>query len=433
MNGRHPFKRICSFVFAALMTLVVNQACGSGFALIEQSVSSMGNAYAGAGSAAEDTSYMFFNPASMSLLEGDQLSSGLHIVLPNTEFSGTGTITGGTPFDGMTITGGNGGDAGTTGLVPHFAYVRSINEKMNAGITVNAPFGLKTEYNDGWVGRYSALESEILSLNINPNISYRINDRASVGFGVSAMYAKLKLKNNVDAGLVLGFPGAADLLAQLDVDDWGFGYNYGVLLEPTDSTRIGFAYRSKVKVKMDGDVTITVVGTQGAKLDTDLPATALVSVYHEVGSKWAVMGDVMWTQWSNQDALVARFADGSSNTIPLDWKNTVRVAVGASYKYSNKLTLRTGLAFDESPISSADLRIAALPDDDRTWLTFGAGYKHSDKLSIDFGYAHLFIDDPSIDNEDAISSVSGGGFHNLKGQYDADANIISAQLNYKFH
>ena len=434
-------RRIHAASIAGLLAMISGSAFASGFALIEQSVSSMGTAYAGAGSAAEDASFIYFNPASMSHLDGTQVSGGLHVVVPETEFTDSGSAYNIPPYPGVAgpITPGadNDTDAGVNGYVPHFAYVRELSDRMNFGLTVNVPFGLKTEYGSGWVGRYSSVESEILSVNLNPNISFKVDDHVTLGFGVSAMYANLIYKNAIDD--VYFGAGTSDGFTEVDVDDWGFGWNFGALLEPTEHTRLGFAYRSKVEVELDGDLTSTSAfppaASTSAGVDASLPDTLLLSAYHEVNPQWAVMADILWTQWSRIDALVIQLGSGNTNTIPLKWEDTYRYAIGASYKHDDRMTFRGGLAFDETPVPSPELRPSALPDEDRTWLTFGVGYKHSKKLSFDFGYAHLFIDDTDINSTSSYSSLSAPlveGLHRVTGEYDASVDIISAQVNWKF-
>jgi long-chain fatty acid transport protein len=469
-NTYHVARRIQIFGFAILLSMTASSALASGFALIEQSVSSMGSAYAGAGSAATDASYIFFNPASMSRLDGKQLSGGLHVVLPNSDFSGDAVYTPShpafnppsplAPYNDVSVGGGTGGDGGVTGVVPHFAYVQDLNKDMKIGVTVNVPFGLSTEYDADWLGRYSAIESEIVTININPTISYKVDEHTTVGVGVSAMYANLKLDNAVDfallellgahpipggpfyGGCVLptdpGCPGMADGISSLDVDDWGFGFNFGILLEPTDSTRFGIAYRSSVKVDLGGSATLSEAAFGSVPLasnvEASLPDTLLLSAYHEVNPKTALMADVMWTQWSKINALVANLPNGTSNVIPLKYEDSLRYAVGGSYQYSPSTILRTGIAYDETPVSDAQHRPAALPGNDRLWVTLGLGYKFSNEISLDFGYAHLFIDDSRINSTDSYNTASGIplGFHQLDGSYEADTDIISAQVNWKF-
>jgi long-chain fatty acid transport protein len=447
MTHTYPFsRRLQATTIAGLLCMTSGGVLASGFALIEQSVSSMGTAYAGAGTAAEDASYIYFNPASMSRLEGTQVSGGLHVVLPETKFTGGATYNASNPnvigagLAGVDISpvpgASNDTDAGVNGYVPHFAYVRELSDRMNFGFTVNVPFGLKTEYGSGWVGRYSSIEAEILSVNLNPNLSFKVDDHVTLGFGISAIYANLIYKNMLD----LGFPGIPvgedDSPAENDVDDWGFGWNFGALLEPTDSTRLGIAYRSKVDIEMKGDFTSAALPATSSNVDASLPDTLLLSAYHEVNPQWAVMTDILWTQWSRIDALAIQLGSGVTNTIPLKWEDTYRYAIGASYKHNDRWTLRGGLAFDETPVPSPELRPSALPDEDRTWLTFGAGYKHSKNLSFDFGYAHLFIDDTDINSTDGYSTAlpvpSVEGLHRITGEYEASVDIISAQVNWKF-
>jgi len=438
MAKNHPVARcIQAYGIAGLLALACTNTFAAGFALIEQSVSSMGTAYAGAGSISEDASTVFFNPASMARLEGSQLSAGLHIVLPDSEFSGSANYI--PAAGGASIVGGDGGNGGKDAVVPHFTYVHDINEKWNFGFSVNAPFGLATEYNKGWLGRYSAIESEIVSVNLNPTLSFRIDEHASIGFGLNAMYGSLYLKNNIDDVFLTGGAATADSIGKIDaIDDWGFGFNVGLLLEPTDHTRLGLSYRSKVDLELDGDFktssVIPGVISQGAGVDVSMPDSLLLSAYHEVTPKYAIMADVLWTQWSKIHELKVKFKSGSTNTFNMEWEDTVRVALGGSYKYNSKWTLRTGVAYDESPTPNKELRLTALPDDDRIWLDFGVGYRHSDKLSFDFGYAHLFIDDPKINNTSADSSSIPGstGLHRLTGEFDADVDILSAQVNWIF-
>jgi long-chain fatty acid transport protein len=442
---------------AVLLACASSQAFSSGFSLIEQSVSSMGTAYAGAGSNGQDASTIYFNPALMSRLEGDQVSVGLHLVSPSTRFSGGSTYNaanaailnyqanGGTPIAGTPAgSQASGGDAGENGIVPHLAYVHNINGKWDFGLSVNTPFGLRTKYSDDWAGRYSAIESEIITVNINPALSYRLDAYTSVGFGVSAMYGKLKLRNAIDDALLIAIQtqtalgGAPDSSGQLNVDDWGYGFNFGVLLEPNDQTRLGFAYRSSVSLNLDGsfknDSQFLSLDSH-ARVPVKLPDTLLLSAYHELNPEWAVMADLLWTGWSHIDALVAQLSDtGSTNTIPLRWEDSTRVAVGVSYKQSDRLTLRGGIAYDQTPVTDSKYRPAALPDEDRTWLSLGAGFRPSKQLSFDVAYAHLFVKDTSIHSTDAYSSAIpvGTGLHALDGTYKSSVDILSAQANWKF-
>ena len=463
MGNHKPYAgrtRACGL--AGLATVISLGANAGGFGLYEQSVSSMGTAYANGSAGLDDASTLFFNPASMTRLEGKNASGGVHIVRSDVEFSGKGYYNPDNPAiqaSGLAgpppapVQGKKNDDLGLTAAVPHGAYSHQYNDQLWFGLSVNAPFGLKTEYSDNWVGRYNAIKSELITVNINPSIAWKIDEHASVGFGVNALYANGELTNAVDGGLgatLQGIPipwvpgsNTYDGKAKLTGDDWGYGYNMGILLEPSDSTRIGIAYRSKVNLTIEGDAKVSGLpaplnglnGKNNAKLDLSLPDSLSLSGLHQLNPRWTIMADVTWTKWSNLNKLDVEIQGGSQSVTQLQWNDTTRYAIGATYKYNESWLLRTGVAFDETPVPNAQLRTARIPDADRTWLSFGANYKLNKKLSFDLGYAHLFVDNPDINSSDAYDPTTGlnTGLHQLKGSYDASVDILSAQVNWRFN
>ena len=463
MGNHKPYAgrtRACGL--AGLATVISLGANAGGFALYEQSVSSMGTAYANGSAGLDDASTLFFNPASMTRLEGKNASGGVHIVHSDVEFSGKGYYNPDNPAiqaSGLAgpppapVQGKKNDDVGLTAAVPHGAYSHQYNDRLWFGLSVNAPFGLKTEYSDNWVGRYNAIKSELFTVNINPAIAWKIDEHASVGFGFNALYADGELTNAVDGGLgatLQGIPipwvpgsNTYDGKAKLTGDDWGYGYNMGILLEPSDSTRIGIAYRSKINLTIEGDAKVSGLpaplnglnGTNNAKLDLSLPDSLSLSGLHQLNPRWTIMADVTWTKWSNLNKLDVEIQGGSQSVTQLQWNDTTRYAIGATYKYNESWLLRTGVAFDETPVPDARQRTARIPDADRTWLSFGANYKFNKKLSFDLGYAHLFVDNPDINSSDAYDPTTGlnTGFHRIKGSYDAAVDILSAQVNWRFN
>jgi len=460
MGNHKPYAgrtRACGL--AGLATVISLGANAGGFGLYEQSVSSMGTAYANGSAGLDDASTLFFNPASMTRLDGKNASGGVHIVRSDVDFSGKSFYNPDNPaiqqsgLAGLPPASNSKGsdDIGLTAAVPHGAYSHQYNDRLWFGLTVNAPFGLKTEYSDNWAGRYNAIKSELITVNINPSIAWKIDEHASVGFGVSALYADGELTNAVDGGLLAALGGAPippgsksyDGKAKLTGDDWGYGYNMGILLEPSDSTRIGIAYRSKVNLTIEGDAKVSGLpaplnglnGTNNAKLDLSLPDSLSLSGLHQLNPRWTIMADITWTKWSNLNKLDVEIQGGSQSVTQLQWNDTTRYAIGATYKYNESWLLRTGVAFDETPVPNAQLRTARIPDADRTWLSFGANYKLNKKLSFDLGYAHLFVDNPDINSSDAYDPTTGvnTGFHRIKGSYDAAVDILSAQVNWRFN
>ena len=427
----------------------------AGFALIENNGSGLGNAFAGGAAAAEDASTVFFNPAGMTYLPDNQLVVALHAIKPSAEFrnnsSHRSALTG-----GLATTGGDGGDAGSWAFVPNFYFAKSISDNVRLGIGVNAPFGLKTEYDNGWVGRYQALKSELKTININPSIAFKASDRFSLGFGISAMRAEADLTNAVDFGTICAAmsgcgigasPQKNDGVARLKGDDWGFGWNAGAIFQIDSSTRLGVAYRSQVHQKLDGTVTFSNVpaafalvpslkagfanSDASAKLTT--PDTVSASVFHQLNNQWDVMGDLTWTHWSKFQDLTAIRSTGTVVTnVPEHWENAMRASVGASYRYNDALKARVGIAYDESPVPSA-FRTPRIPDNDRIWLALGANYKLTPSSSLDVGYTHIFVKDASINKVTDVASASLAALKDtLSGSYDSDINILSVQFTHTF-
>ena len=401
-------------------------AQAAGFALIEQSASSMGNAFAGGGAAAEDASTIYFNPAGMTYIEGTQLVGALHLIKPNAEFSGTISPLG-------KPVGGNGGDAGDLAFVPNFYFKTDFNDSVKLGVGVNAPFGLKTEYDSTWKGRFHAIKSEVKTININPALAFKVNDQLSVGAGVSAMWAQAELTNAVNFG------GFGEGSSKVKGDDWGFGFNLGAIYQLTSDTRISTAYRSKINQNIEGDVTFNLpnpalVGAapNGAiSASITLPENLSLSAFSKLNDKWDVMGDITWTRWSQFKELKIVRSNGAvlgGVATPENWDNTLRYSIGANYHYSDAIKLRAGLAYDEEAISD-EFRTARIPGNDRKWLALGANWKVMPNSSIDVGYSHLFISDATIDSsKNEVNPAKGL----LKGSYDGSVDILSMQYTHNF-
>jgi long-chain fatty acid transport protein len=457
MANQHPFvHRTMVTGIGGLLSILSLGANASSFALIEQSVSSMGTAYAQGSSGLDDASTIYFNPAGMTRLPGGQTSAGIHIVHSNVDFAGECTYN---PLNPLNQLGGISGSCGSgsndlseTAGVPNLYISSQYNDRLWLGLGVNAPFGLRTEYPDNWAGRYHAVTSELLTVNINPSLAFKVDDHVSVGAGISVLYADGELTQFADLGLLdqlaeggllpgtpdvvpgisLG-PGQADTFAKLEGDDFGFGFNFGVMIEASERTRLGLHYRSSVELEVEGTSTVGTNPSAKATLDLSLPDTLSLSAYHAYNNQWALMADITWTQWSRLDALNVESNGALASVTPMKYDTSTRFAIGAIYKYNPTWTLRAGVALDQTPIVSPELRTPRIPGEDRTWLAFGANYQYSKDISFDFGYAHLFVDDPKINNPDAHSPPLATGFHTLTGEYDAAVDILSAQVNWKFN
>jgi len=463
-----------STVACLLLGSVGGNTQAAGFALIEHSASGMDNAFAGAAAVANDASTAWFNPAGLNLIKNHQLTVAGHVVTGSSEFTDKGSsvnpkLTNGEVQPGS-IAGPNDDANSGAAFIPNLYYVRPVSEEMTFGLAINAPFGLETDYKDDWVGRYHALNSSVTALNINPSLGWQINDKLSLGAGVSLQYVQAALSKAIDSsaaclsfvkqglaeladcgnvGLTAGTPDK-DSKVEQESDNVDFGFNLGLMYSVNDATRLGLAYRSGITQATEGDAKFTidpdlqiVVNEVNDKLraanagkqvlvDTDinatvdLPPSLSFSVAHQANSKLQLLGDITWTGWSDFEELRVELASGQDDAVTEEsWEDVIRYSIGANYQLDDKWTLRTGLAYDEEAIPDEKHRTPRIPGNDRTWLSFGAGMNVNNNINLDFGYAHLFMDDAGADHTDDNG-------YSFRGTYEAEVNIVSAQLNWNF-
>jgi long-chain fatty acid transport protein len=424
------------------MPFMADTVLAAGFSITQKSVKGLGNAFAGAAAVAEDASTIYFNPAGLTRLSGNQVQAGVHIFSYSLKFSDDGSTTVGN----QPLTGGNGGNAGKVGFIPNFFYAHSISDSLKVGIGIVSPFGTATKYNSNWVGRYYTIKSELLTIDINPNVAYRINKMWSIGGGVSAQYLDAELTSAIDYGTIMsGSPSReADGESKIKGDgNWGYGFNLGVLFELSEATRFGVAYRSEVSYDVEGEadfktpkeatqiaVANNLVDTD-VKSDIDLPASLSVSGYHRLTDKWAVMADITWTDWSTFEELRIEFDSGAADSVTTyDLDDSFRYSVGVTYALNPQWIFRGGLAYDETTVSSSRNRNPQLPDQDRLWFALGTSYQFSDRLGFDLSYTYItMVDDAGIDKTATGENTFRGA---LKGDYDGSGNILGLQICYKF-
>jgi long-chain fatty acid transport protein len=417
-------KHLAAWSISAALAVLAPQAFGGGFALGTQSGSGTGNAFAGGAAAAEDAGVAWHNPAGMAWLpSGRHVSFSVHALKPSFRFRDRGS-SGAFAAPGT----GEGGDGGDWALVPNVAFAAELTPRWRFGLTVNAPFGLKTEYEDGWRGRFTALKSEIKTVNVNPSLSYRVTDAISVGGGLSVQRFEAELSS---------FAGAAGR-STLVADDVGYGYNIGITVQATPATRIGASYRSKIEFDLEGNATFSRAPAlnSGVRADLEVPDSASFSVFQALSPKWELMADLTWTGWSSLQQLTAvrttSSAGGPSGSVltslPFRWRDTWRAALGASYRLDGNTKLRLGVAFDQTPTSDAE-RTPRLPDQNRTWLAFGVQHQVSKADTLEVGYAHEFVRDAQVITTAAPLSCPP---HCLKGSFENKADILSVQYSHKF-
>lgn len=451
MQHAYRFTRLTALALGITGALALGQVHASGFQIKENSVTAQGRSFAGSGVAEGDASVVANNPASMTLFEGTTVQVDVTAIDLNAEFNG-----GGTDAFGQPLSGGNGGNAGDLTPVPAMSLIHKFDNGLTFGAMLSAPFGLKTEYDDGWVGRYSALTSEVETIDLTLSMAYEIvPDRFSFGLGLIYERAEATLSQAVDFGTVVcATPQTAALCTQPNTpygpqrndgsaevvgDDTGFGWIFGINFRPTDKLSIGLTHRSEIDHELRGTVDWTtpaeieaVFGPSGLFQDggataaLTTPSVTTVSLQYKVNDRLKLLGDYSETGWESLQEVRIEFdnpADADS-VEDFSWEDTVFWSVGAEYKLSDRFTLRGGYAYDETP-TSLDTRTPRLPDENRRWYSVGLTWNVSDSLDISAAYSRIEPDSPQIDRVDSQG-------HTLVGEYESDVNLFGISAQYRF-
>lgn len=422
--------------------LALAPAHASGFQLKENSVKGLGAAFAGSGVNEGDASVVVNNPASMTRFEGTTVQADLSVIDLSYEFRGSGNDALGRP-----LTGGDGGNAGDVTPIPAFSVIHRLDNGLALGAMVSAPFGLKTEYDPDWQGRYFADTSDVKVVNLTLSAALDLTDHVSVGVGAVYSRADVTLSKAVDFGSLLyplTLPQSRDGHASVEGDDNGFGWIAGITFRPTDRFSLGVSYQSEIDYELRGNVEWQVPGDvrtildnnpanpgtaflfhdggAGAKLTT--PSTLAVVARYDFTDRFAMMANWTRTGWSSLREVRIEFDRPDPDSVePFEWDDTAFMSIGAEYRLNDAWTLRGGIAHDETPTSITH-RTPRLPDDDRRWYSIGATWAASDALEFDFAFTHLKPDDPKVD------FTSGGS--TIAGPFDGDANLFGVSARYSF-
>ncbi|WP_460117064.1 OmpP1/FadL family transporter [Pseudomonas sp. S2_C03] len=412
------------------VTLASTQIFASGFALNEQSISGMGTGFAGRSSSADDASTVFGNPAGMARLKREQVTGGVAFIDAHTDISDASS----SPNRGT-----NKGDMVPFMGVPMGYYVKPIDDHWAFGLGVYAPFGLVTDYENGFAGKYFGSKSEVKIVTVQPTISYAFNDKVSIGFGPTINRIDGKLESNLSLN-----PRGPDGTVTIKGDDTALGFNVGVLVQATDSTRLGMTYHSKVKYKLDGDTKVSYVGLAlagqnpnqkyDASLDISTPESVDFSVTHQLDDQWTLYAGSTWTRWSrlkeisveNDGVPAALRPQFGTITEEQDWHDTWAHAIGASYQLNKQWVLRTGLSFDQSPTNN-EHRSPRIPTGDRTIFSVGAGWSPTDDLTIDVAYSYLKEESVTVNNSNGAPRNQS-----YSSKYENSANGFGVGATYRF-
>ncbi len=404
--------------------LAASTAFAAGFQLTEQSSLGLGRAYAGAGIVGDDLSAVHYNPAGMTLLPGTQIQAGTVYIDVDAEYSGN---------DGAENNGRMKGQ-----LIPAGYTTYQVNDKLWLGFGMTVPFGMGTHYGRGWEENTSGTSAKIYTFDMNPSFAYKVSDFISIGAGVSVQYAKAKLGK-----MALNLSQLDSLHSKVEGDSWDWGYNFGIMISPTDTMRFGLAYRSSIEhnasghTKLAGSGVLGILDGQIMSMDTTIetPATVMLTGTWEATQDLRISGLIRWAEWSNFDTLslehglnagLKPFA-GMLETVEIEnkWQDTWLFSVGADYRINDAWTVRGGIAYEMGAVDDEKYRVAVIPDTDRLWLSLGASYHWSKQLQFDVAAAML----KGIGNRDLYdydTKTKAGEFDNL------DCYILGAQMQYRF-
>ncbi|WP_374247872.1 OmpP1/FadL family transporter [Thermomonas sp.] len=446
--------RASALALAVIGTLLAGQAMASGFQLREQSVKNLGRSSAGS-MVGKDAAVVSLNPAAMVNLDKNTFQADLTVIDLNAKFTGGGSILGN---PAASLSGGNGGDPGDPTLVPNMAAVFPMHgalEGLTLGASVGAPFGLSTNYDKNWVGRYRALESDVKTVDLTLSAALKLSDGISIGAGVIWERGEATLSKAIDFGTAI-CAGSGNPLncfnpsypfkpQQLDGSltvkgsDNGIGYVVGAQIVPSDSLAIGVSYRSEIKHELKGSLDFVGVpallgadprfvdGPGGARLVT--PSVTTVSVKYAVAPNFRLLADYQYTGWDSlQDVTIKRASGTVVGSEPFHWSNTSFYSLGGEYDLSPAITLRAGIGFDKTPTHDA-YRTPRLPDNDRTLYSIGASWNVSDNLSLDAGYQRIEIKSPTV----ALGvDIASGNTSTLVGKFAGHADLFGVSMQYRY-
>jgi len=406
----------------SLAALVAAQggAQAGGFAIREQSATAQSYSFAGAASGSGYLSSMFWNPAVITMAPGWQSEAHLSVIVPRVDINPAPTV--------PTFALGGSGDIGQDAIVPTSYNSYQINDMIWVGLASTAPYGLVTDPRENWAGQVYSRSSKIFSLNVNPILGVKLNDWLSVAAGPSLQYFDIRLKRA--AGVA---PGAPSVI--LDGDDIGFGFTAGLTLTPFAGTTIGIGYRSRIDHELEGTLSAPagVLAPIAARIpisaDLTTPDQLTIGLSQAITPALTVHAGIEWTNWSVLEAPLVVGPGGRVVTdLPLNYDDGFFYSLGMDYKLTNQLTLRAGVAYEESPIDT-EIRSTRLPDNDRIWASIGLGYQWNDKLSFDIAYTHIFTKETDIRILPGHQDYEGLPF---VADVDSSTDIVSVALRYRW-
>jgi long-chain fatty acid transport protein len=456
MTKRLAVKKLFQIMCAAGIMGVSSHAMASAFQLWEQDGASVGNYHAGRAALANDASIAYYNPAGITMIKNQQIVVADDAILSDIKYRGTvatNTFHDNTPY--YTVAQGGG-----FSQVPSFHYVAPLSENIGFGLSLAVPFGLKTDYGNNTPMRFAATTTQLQVVDLTPALGINLTKKLSVGAGVDIQ----RMSARFDQVDTIG-PGTDTN----DINkgwDTAWGYRAGLLYQFTPETRAGLTYNSQVvhhfrgTSKFEGHIAndYNIAAAEDPELaallfatpspfysretnaSLTLPAFTTLSGYHKLNDQWAVMATAIYTQWNvvqnitlkdvagiKPSPIGAVGANDITVNLPAYYRNTWNLSVGTDYYATDKVTLRGGVGYDETPVTNT-YRAIEIPDNNRIAVALGGHFQATKTLGFDLGWTHLFMLGTTTIAPPV--QVSGAQQVTTRGSVQASADIFGAQVTW---
>ena len=413
---------ICKSVFTVMGLLTTQSVMAAGFYISEVGTPlSLGTAGAAnpTNNISADSSWT--NPAGMTGLDKSEMLAGFQVVSPKIEFDSSSASTG---------NGGDGGNAGNTVAIPSFFYVGAVTDRLRLGISSAGLMGGGVDYGDGFTGRYATSLAELGAVGISPAIGFKVNDRFSVGAGVSIIYTRFDMDVAINQSAVDAPDGKFKIVK---ADDWGYQPYLGLTWHVTDRAMLGLVYRAEMDVNLEGDAKIHDWNLPVPKpkansidVDWDNPQTAKLGLKYVLDDKNLLFLSAGWEDWSKFSSNTLALEGGALNPeIRLDRKfdDTWNAGIALAHHEGGHAT-SIGLSYESSPVSDSD-RTLDLPFEELYKLSFAYAWQGHKDLDFSLGSTVYLVGDAKIDQ------TSQGV--RTKGEYDTNYIVFfGGTVRYQF-
>ncbi|MBN1140928.1 MAG: TonB-dependent receptor [Deltaproteobacteria bacterium] len=410
-------------VLTALVLGAAPGAWGSGFGIFTQGASPLGQAVAVVAHS-ESPSTIFYNPALLNDLDGTRIEAGTTLLSFERSFKSSADH--------------RVHDMDDDRYFPSTFYLsHRLSDRVALGLGLFSPFGLATDWDPRWEGRYISTRAEMTTYTINPAVSIKVTPRLFLALGLDAVWVEAELENKI-------FSPLGDINQKFKGDDFGFGFNLGLAFRPIDRVTFGVSYRSEVDLTVEGDAAFRLPDPAlspffpktGGTADQTLPQQVFAGVAWQIAEPLTVEAGVRWEDWSSYDRLKIELDqaigppgnESAEKVVPRDWHDTWACNLGVKYRLNGFVTLLAGYLYGENPVPNATFD-PSIPDSDTHLFTLGADLTFG-ALTLALSYGYQKQENRRKANLIGAEYAPLGGTAN--GRYENSAHLAALSLGYRF-